>query len=234
MLDKWGNSRYNKLESAFTFRTIIHIMSNNSENTEIISRSERRRRRRRQELIAAAQQIVAQKGIAGLTVLEVTEVADMAVGSFYTYFPSKEALLEAAIWEDLQRLGDPDDLEARGLPLKQIHYIRLLQVFQFFESHRGLMQAVFGPNGSPEQFYRGIRLMERRIKASLQESLSLPDEVAEWMAVLLGGMTAGGIRYLLENPQVSAEEMTQRVLMLLRPLGDYPQLPRAKSPGSKE
>ncbi len=208
-------------------------MNTNSEDVEIVSRSERRRQRRRRELIAAAQQIVAQKGIAGLTVLEVTELTDMAVGSFYTYFPSKEALLEAAIWEDLQRLDDPDDLESLGLPLEEIHYIRLLQIFQFFETHRGLMHAVFGPNGSPEQFHRGIRLMERRIMANLQESLSLTEDVAEWMSMLLSGMIAGGIRYLLENPQVSAEEMTKRVLLLLRPLEDYPQVPHIKPQSSK-
>ncbi|GEM_PF-2653311 len=209
-------------------------MSHHSKDTKIVSRSERRRRRRRQELIAAAQQIVAQKGVADLTILEVTEVADMAVGSFYTYFPSKEALLEAAIWEDLQRLSDPDDLEAQGLPLEQIHHIRLLQIFQFFERHRSLMRAVFGPNGSPEQFHRGIRLMERRMMANLQESLSLTEDVAEWMSMLLSGMIAGGIRYLLENPQVSAEEMTHRTLLLLRPLEDYPNLPRTESPSSEK
>jgi len=181
-------------------------------------RSERRRQRQRQRLIDAAQKIIAQKGLAGLTVQDVTEEADMAVGSFYTYFPNKDALIEAAVWDELQELRAPDDLMARGLPIDQIHFLRLLRSFQFFESHRSLMQAVFGPEGPPEQYNRGIRLMEESLVEGLQETMKLPEEQALWMAPLLAGMIAGGLRYLIAHPEVSAEEMAQRVNSLLRPI----------------
>ena len=186
------------------------------------TRSQRRRSRRRQELIDAAQQIIAQKGIAGLTVLEVTELADMAVGSFYTYFPSKEALLEAAIWEDMEDLGEPDPGWARGgISLEQLQGIQLLRTLKFFEAHRALMQAVFGPGGSPEQFYRGIRMMERGIADNLRLVGGIPEERIDWIATLLGGIVSGGIRYLLAHPEITAEEMAGRIMQLLRPLTDY-------------
>ncbi len=186
------------------------------------SRSQRRRSRQRQRLIDAARRIIAQKGLAGLTVQAVTEEADMAVGSFYTYFPNKEALIEAAIWDDLKRLGEPDDLLAQGLPLDQVHAQRLLRIFQFFEDHRDLMRAVFGPDGAPEQFNRGVKLMETTMAATMEEELGLPAEATSWIAALLSGMIAGGLRYLLEHPEVSAQEMTQRMLTLLHPLHQHP------------
>ncbi len=191
------------------------------------TRSERRRNRQRQRLIDAARQIIARKGLAGLTVQDVTEEADMAVGSFYTYFPNKDALIEAAVWEDLQELGAPDDLMAQGLPIDQIHFLRVLRTFKFFESHRSLMKAVFGPDGPPAQYNRGIRLMEQRLVEGLQETLGLDEENARWMAPLLAGMIAGGLRYLMEHPEVDAEEMAKRIDSLLRPIAHH--IPREQT-----
>ncbi len=189
------------------------------------TRAQRRRDRRRQQLIEAARQIIAGKGLAGLTVQDVTETADMAVGSFYTYFPSKEALLEAAIWEDLQQLGAPDNPLVQDMPPEQRRYAQLLEVFRFVEAHRDLMQAVFGPGGAPEEFERGITLIEMRTAEGLRRTTALPDDVIEWVTALLAGMIAGGIRYLLAHPETTAEDMTLHTLSLLRPIAD--QMPDA-------
>jgi AcrR family transcriptional regulator len=51
--------------------------------------------RRRSDLLDAAQQIMLSKGIAGLTVDEVTARAQVAKGTFYLYFRSKEQLIGA-------------------------------------------------------------------------------------------------------------------------------------------
>ncbi|WP_410641598.1 TetR/AcrR family transcriptional regulator [Amycolatopsis sp. lyj-346] len=51
--------------------------------------------RRRGDLLDAALQIVLDKGVAGLTVDEVTVRAEVAKGTFYLYFRSKEQLLGA-------------------------------------------------------------------------------------------------------------------------------------------
>ena len=193
-------------------------MSDNSENVEIISRSERRRNRQRQRLVDAARQIIARKGLSGLTVQDVTEEADMAVGSFYTYFPSKEALLEAVIWEDLQHLGSPDNPLVQGMAPEARRQVQLLQTFKFVEEHRDLMSAVFGPRGSIEQYERALALIENRTEQGLRFSTELPEEVIQWIAPLLGGVIAGGIRYLLAHPEVSAEEMVARTISLLRPI----------------
>lgn len=63
--------------------------------------------RRRGDLLDAALQIVLAKGVAGLTVDEVTVRAEVAKGTFYLYFRSKEQLLAAL------RDRFVDDLTAR-------------------------------------------------------------------------------------------------------------------------
>lgn len=68
-------------------------------------RSLRQQQRTRRQLLDAGRNLIAAKGVAGLRVQEVTELADVALGTFYNYFPSKTELLEAIILETLTELA---------------------------------------------------------------------------------------------------------------------------------
>jgi AcrR family transcriptional regulator len=71
-----------------------------------VGRVQRRQDRTRVGLIAAAQRLFAAKGIEAATISEIAEEADIAVGSFYNYFESKDALLEALLQSALgEQLG---------------------------------------------------------------------------------------------------------------------------------
>ena len=70
------------------------------------SRAERRRARVRAEMTVAARALIAEKGVAGLRVSDVTERADLAFGSFYTYFDSKADVIEAVIADTVGALAD--------------------------------------------------------------------------------------------------------------------------------
>lgn len=62
--------------------------------------------RTRSQLTDAARVLIAEKGIAGLRIADVTEVADVGRGSFYNYFDSKEDLVEAVAGESLQTVAE--------------------------------------------------------------------------------------------------------------------------------
>lgn len=80
-----------------------------------LGRHDRRRERTRRQITAAARTLIAQNGVEGLRIAEVTEVADIGRGSFYNYFESKEELVEAILDESIRALADvavtvtPDD-----------------------------------------------------------------------------------------------------------------------------
>ncbi len=78
------------------------------------NRLERRKMRTRTALIRAAQTFVA-AGKLNVPVLEITQAADVGMGSFYNHFDSKEELFEAAVNEVLDDLGAIlDKLTAEG------------------------------------------------------------------------------------------------------------------------
>lgn len=69
-----------------------------------INRLERRKQRTRMALIKAAQSMIA-AGKLNVPVLEITQAADVGMGSFYNHFGSKEELFEAAVGDVLDSHG---------------------------------------------------------------------------------------------------------------------------------
>ena len=69
-----------------------------------VTRLERRKQRTRAALIGAAQTLIAQ-GRLNVPVLEITQLADVGMGSFYNHFDSKEQLFEVAVADVLDSYG---------------------------------------------------------------------------------------------------------------------------------
>jgi AcrR family transcriptional regulator len=69
-------------------------------------RVERRKARTRAALLAAARTLFASRGMEQTTIAEIAAQADVATGSFYNYFSTKEQLLEALLEDELARQRD--------------------------------------------------------------------------------------------------------------------------------
>jgi AcrR family transcriptional regulator len=74
------------------------------------SRGARRKRETRTRLLEAALQLMAVRGMEGVAINEITEVADVGFGSFYNHFESKEAIYDALM--DVVFEGFADALDA--------------------------------------------------------------------------------------------------------------------------
>ena len=68
-------------------------------------RRDRRRARNREAIIDAASLVMARKGIDAATMQEIADEADVAAGTAYNYFPSKDALAMAVMESVMDRLG---------------------------------------------------------------------------------------------------------------------------------
>lgn len=69
------------------------------------TRGARRKREMRLKLLRAALRLMAEKGAEGVAINEITEAADVGFGSFYNYFPSKEAIYDALVDEVFESFG---------------------------------------------------------------------------------------------------------------------------------
>lgn len=69
-----------------------------------VNRLARRKLRTRAALIRAAQTLIAQ-GRLNVPILEITQAADVGMGSFYNHFDSREELYEAAVTDALDAYG---------------------------------------------------------------------------------------------------------------------------------
>lgn len=89
-------------------------------------RRERRKEETRQRIIAAALELMQEKPFDQITVEEIAERADVAKGTFFLYFPTKEQLLHAYmeeltedVYEFLEQL-QPETAESQWEVLRQV------------------------------------------------------------------------------------------------------------------
>lgn len=73
------------------------------------TRSSRRREKSRASLILAAREMMSVKGVDATTIADITEAADLGFGTFYNHFKSKDEIVDAAMADMVERLGDEID-----------------------------------------------------------------------------------------------------------------------------
>ncbi|MBM7517091.1 TetR/AcrR family transcriptional regulator [Nocardioides nitrophenolicus] len=78
------------------------------------TRGARRRAQTRSALVKAAQQLIAENRTT-VAILEITQLADVGMGSFYNHFDSREQLFEAAVDDALEQQGAFLDQVTAGL-----------------------------------------------------------------------------------------------------------------------
>jgi len=72
-------------------------------------RGARRKRETRGKLLEAAFRLMAERGVDGVAINEITEAADVGFGSFYNHFESKEAVYAALMDAVFEEFGDALD-----------------------------------------------------------------------------------------------------------------------------
>lgn len=78
-------------------------------------RTDRRKTRTRAALIGAAQRILARRGTTDVAVQDITDEADVGLGSFYNHFTSKAELFEEAVLDLLSDFGTALDAACAGM-----------------------------------------------------------------------------------------------------------------------
>ena len=183
------------------------------------NRLARRKQRTRAALVRAAQRLIAE-GKVNVPVLEITQAADVGMGSFYNHFDSKDELFEAAVAEVLDAHGamldrltasieDPAETFATSFRLTgrlfrrrpQESRILLASGMALLSSKRGLAP-------------RALRDIKAGIEAGRFQGVVGDDP--ELALAMAGGALLGLGNLLRDNPDrddaVAADVVTENVL----------------------
>jgi AcrR family transcriptional regulator len=190
-----------------------------AEETQVqTNRLERRKQRTRTALLQAAQTFIA-AGKLNVPVLEITQAADVGMGSFYNHFDSKEDLFEAAVAEVLDGHGalldeltasisDPAEIFASSFRLTGRLFRRRPQECRIMLAHG--MDLLSSDRGL------GPRAL-RDIKAAVAAGRFVVDD-PELALVVAGGALLGLGQLITDHPDrddaASADRLTADLLRL--------------------
>lgn len=179
---------------------------------ERVPRTERGRRTLRAILDAAAAEF-GEKGFHDSSIVSITGRAGVALGSFYTYFPSKEALFRALVREMSARVGDH---AASAMAGERDTLARERAAFQGFlefardhkEIYRIIDEAEFA---DPESHRLHYETTAARILARLQAGAARDEvraDIEEAHAWALMGMNVFlGLRYAVWSSDRPADDI---------------------------
>ena len=162
--------------------------------TEREPRGARRRRETRSRLLMAALKLMAERGMEGVAINEITEAADVGFGSFYNHFDSKEAIYTAVlewVFEDFAdamervtgEIADPAELIAVSTRYTVMRALREPVWGQF------LVREGFSPRSVDHGL--GGRLVRDIRKGIAAKRLNVADPLMSFVAV--GGTSLGAI-----------------------------------------
>ncbi|MGC7102601.1 TetR/AcrR family transcriptional regulator [Amycolatopsis lurida] len=161
--------------------------------------------RRRSDLLDAALRIVLDKGVAGLTVDEVTVRAEVAKGTFYLYFRSKEQLLAALqdrFVDDLtaRQQAELDQLPADDWMGRLLHWME--SSIRGYLAHADLHDALFHHPRSTDAVSRSSTGHGQANRHGHEANPALNQHAAALAHLLEAGTAAGA--FTLNDPHAAA------------------------------
>jgi AcrR family transcriptional regulator len=185
-----------------------------SDNAGLGERTQRRRQQTARQLLEAARGVLAQKGYHGTKIVDIARSAQVGVGTFYLYYPTKEALFLELVEDTVARLkNELDHVRATVLdPIEQSRK-RTLTFFRFAQENRELFRIVFGHGAS---FHDVVRRCQEQFIKDMQESLDVgtasgafrDGNSAIWAQALIG-MSLQVVSWWIEQEDVPIEDVAR-------------------------
>ncbi len=180
-----------------------------------------RRARTAQDLVAAAQQVLAARGYHGAKVADIAREAGVGVGTFYLYYPTKEAVfLELVEVAASQLRSQMLEATAQGNGPADISRKRIQVFFHFAAEHRDLFRIVFGHDAS---FHDVVRRAQEMFVADIVQNIRggidagvFRNGDAEIWAQAMVGMCIQAVSWWVEHEDVNPSEVAGQIADLVQ------------------
>ncbi len=198
------------------------IMKNGSqiEGQDERHRGSRKRARTRADLLKAARQVFARRGYHDASIAEITEHADVGVGTFYLHFRDKDEIFSTLLEEGFCEMRKQIAAALEQVPREQRLAAVIRAIFLHAHAQRdlfiialtgrdggqlgGVMRAQAGLIEGLTKALEAVPLQER------QDEHNLP-----LLARFVSGMITQGIFWWFEHDEPGPEAMANKVLALL-------------------
>jgi len=179
---------------------------------------------RQAEIITAARKVFAEKGYVAATVDGIAQRANLAKGTIYVYFDSKEQIYNAVMSDDLETLRrlTLEKIRKAKTALEKISaYVNAR--FDYCEERRDFFRIMYiepaGPVLSKAKAREWLREPVRLLTEAIQEDIAanqLRDWPAETLAWTVADLTTGALqRRLSSTPNTSAHEDSEFLIAFL-------------------
>lgn len=152
-------------------------------------RKEREKAERREEILLAGEELFVRKGFFGTTMDEIARAAELAKGTLYLYFPSKEALLAEIILKALRICRDmmQESLVGVSDPIQRLGALGE-GYFRFHEQYPEHFQLLSNHNSHEGMNFEGLGELTQEIDVVHAEIWSLST------GIISDGMAQGVFR----------------------------------------
>jgi AcrR family transcriptional regulator len=181
-------------------------------DAQIGERAQQRRAQTARQLLEAARKVLAAKGYHGTKIVDIARAARVGVGTFYLYYPTKEALFLELVEEAVVQLKAQLDAVRAGVsePVEQAR-THTLTFFRFASDNRELFRIVFGHGASFHDVVRRcqdsfIDSMRHSLEAGMASTAFRPADAAVWAQGLIG-MSLQVVSWWIEQEGVPIEEV---------------------------
>lgn len=195
-------------------------MRNTSEMVVASDRQARRRTRTRASLLEAAHEVLARLGYQATTVADITDAADVGVGTFYLYFRDKDAIVRTVLEEGLEELRATVGALVAPLPLAQSLPTAIRAICCALHAHRDIVRIAYTAGNFVDLTQRGQEMLAeylcRAIAAAQAEGI-VGDEIEALLAAhLISGMIIQGAMQWFDAPDPPPARMAAQIIRLLR------------------
>jgi len=174
-----------------------------------------RGRKTRQNILDAAEAEFGEKGFHDGSISGITQRAGVALGTFYTYFDSKEAIYEALVaymsrrireWIGERVAGASDRLTAERMGIEA--YI------EFARQHKGIYriisEAEFVATDAYREHYEGFaRAYRRNLEKAARNGEIRPGDYEAWAWAIMGIAVFLGMRFVIMDESKSPSEVAE-------------------------
>ncbi len=177
------------------------------------SRQDRRRAATRDKLLQAAQHLLATKGFHGTKIADIAAVADVGTGTFYLYFPTKDALFADLVRETAFAAKEAmDAAKAPHADPRERARVGGETFFRFAAANRDVFKILFGHSAQFDELLREVHQIfiadiEHDFAAGVDAGVfrDLPPAFA---AQAIVGMLSQVTSWWLDRRDISIEEIT--------------------------